>query len=95
MPCAKGGGLCKMIFKSKYELYEFHLVPSLWSICRFKKKNKWANYNNRLLGGQKGELGMLGIDRAMFNLENKISTKLIHTYIHTYFGECILCYLTV
>ena len=31
----------------------------------FKKKNKWAN---RLPRGQKGELGMLGIDRAMFTL---------------------------
>lgn len=54
-----------MIFKSKYELYEFHLAPSPWSICRFQKKNKWAN---RLPRGQKRELGVLGIDRAMFTL---------------------------
>lgn len=44
MPCSKGGGFCKMIFKSKYELYEFHLAPSPWRICRFQKKQmgKWA-----------------------------------------------------
>lgn len=63
MPCSKGGGLCKMIFKSKYELYEFHLAPSPWSICRFQKKNKWAAWESR--EREKGELGMLRIDRAM------------------------------
>lgn len=67
MPCSKGGVLCKMIFKSRQELYEFHLAPSPWSICRFQKKNKWAN---GLPGGQervrRGScMGMLRIDRAM------------------------------